>query len=330
MSHSNRASSVRTTPTKPAFDTNGAGHERLTEIQRGRIIAAAIDVACETGAGNTTVAHIVSRAGVSRRTFYEVFQDCEDCLLAAFDGGVNRVAHCTIAAYESANGWRERMRAALVALLGLFEAEPELARFLVVETLGAGPVALRRRQQVLADVTAVVQEGAVEARSTGSSPLAAEAVVGALFSVIHDRLLDPEPPRLADLTNPLMSIVVLPFLGPATARRELQMPVTRRLTQAETKRSPAFLGGGQVRLTYRTVRTLEAVAVNPGSSNRRIADAAGIADQGQVSKLLARLQKLGLVENRGAQGSRGEPNAWRLTETGEEVRDAIAPPVSTV
>jgi DNA-binding MarR family transcriptional regulator len=78
-----------------------------------------------------------------------------------------------------------------------------------------------------------------------------------------------------------------------------------------------------MRLTYRTVRVLMAVAANPGSSNRAVADGAGIKDQGQISKLLARLQGLGLIENTGVGSARGGPNVWRLTEKGREVHGAV-------
>ena len=71
-----------------------------------------------------------------------------------------------------------------------------------------------------------------------------------------------------------------------------------------------------MRLTYRTVRVLLAIAETPGASNRELADAAGVADQGQISKLLSRLKSLGLIENIGAGPVRGEPNAWQLTPKG--------------
>jgi DNA-binding IclR family transcriptional regulator len=72
-------------------------------------------------------------------------------------------------------------------------------------------------------------------------------------------------------------------------------------------------------MTYRTVRVLEAIAAQPGASNRGVAHSAGIADQGQVSKLLARLQRHGLLANRGVGHVKGEPNAWTLTERGARV-----------
>lgn len=78
-----------------------------------------------------------------------------------------------------------------------------------------------------------------------------------------------------------------------------------------------------MRLTYRTLRVLAAIAAQPGASNREVAEHADIADQGQMSRLLARLQKLGLIENTGQGQPQGEPNAWTLTAKGTEVEQAI-------
>ena len=54
-----------------------------------------------------------------------------------------------------------------------------------------------------------------------------------------------------------------------------------------------------------------------------VAAAAGIADQGQISKLLTRLQNLGLIANEGEGQPKGAPNAWALTPKGTEVERSI-------
>jgi DNA-binding MarR family transcriptional regulator len=78
-----------------------------------------------------------------------------------------------------------------------------------------------------------------------------------------------------------------------------------------------------MRLTYRTARVLETIAEQPGVSNRLVGEYAGVSDQGQISKLLARLERLGLIENAGEGQRAGEANAWRLTGTGERVAQSI-------
>ena len=79
-----------------------------------------------------------------------------------------------------------------------------------------------------------------------------------------------------------------------------------------------------MRLTYRTARVLEGVREHPGGSNRQVADGAGITDPGQVSKLLRRLERLGLLENHGLGHSQGEPNAWKLTPLGGQVAKRLS------
>jgi len=298
------------------------GHRQVSEIQRARILAAMVDVATERGAANATVAHIVARSGVSRRTFYELFSDREDCFLAAFDGAIARIASEVVPAYEHPGPWRAKIRAALIALLEVLDDEPGMGRLVIVETLGAGPRALERRRRVLAQVITIVDEGRREGkRSDGPPPLTAEGVVGGVLAVLHGRLVEKNPGRLIELAGPLMSMIVLPYLGPAVARKELARPVPKAPARPRPVNGDP-LRDLEMRLTYRTVRVLMAVAANPGSSNRMVADGAGITDQGQISKLLARLKRLGLIENTGA-GSPGGPNAWALTERGREVHGAI-------
>jgi DNA-binding MarR family transcriptional regulator len=86
-----------------------------------------------------------------------------------------------------------------------------------------------------------------------------------------------------------------------------------------TSSAPAARGGHETgtRLTYRTARVLAAIEDYPGASNREVAERAGIVDQGQISKLLSRLEARQLIEKLGEGKTRGAPNAWRLTEQGE-------------
>lgn len=82
-----------------------------------------------------------------------------------------------------------------------------------------------------------------------------------------------------------------------------------------------------MRLTYRTVRVLMVISERPGASNREIAERSGISDQGQISKLLGRLARLELVENRGDGQEKGAANAWHLTARGQAVERATRPRV---
>jgi hypothetical protein len=119
-----------------------------------------------------------------------------------------------------------------------------------------------------------------------------------------------------------MSVIVLPYIGVAAAQKELHKPAPQVKTKNKHSHGD-LLEGLDMRITYRTVRVLIAIGSQPGASNREVATAAGIADQGQVSKLLTRLDSLGLVRNDGVGHAKGAPNAWALTDRGLEVEGAI-------
>jgi AcrR family transcriptional regulator len=303
---------------------NGLGPERVVEIQRARILGAMVEECAERGVGNVSVAHVVERAGISRRTFYEIFSDREACFLGAFDDGIARARRYVLDGYDPRAGWAERCRTALTGLLSFLTYERGAGQLLIVGSLGAGASALEYRRRVLAQMIALVDEGRMESKAGKElPPLTAEGLVGGVLSVLHARLVSSHPGSLVDLTGPLMGMIVLPYLGPIAARKETERPMPKQPSKKPVvRRDP--LQDLQMRLTYRTVRVLVAVAEQPGSSNRTVGAGSGIPDQGQASKLLARLRKLGLIENQGGDPARGEPNAWMLTAKGQEVHEAIA------
>jgi AcrR family transcriptional regulator/DNA-binding MarR family transcriptional regulator len=302
---------------------DGLPREHVSEIQRLRILGAMGDVAAERGAGSVTVAHVVAKAGVSRRTFYDLFEDREACFLEAFKEALAQASVGVLEAYGAPVSWRERTRMALWAMLVFFDAHPAAARLCVVEALAAGPRALEYRGEVLAGLIAAVDEGRSELPKgvRQPAPLTADGVVGAVFSVIHARILQAQRFALAELLPELMGMIVGPYLGRAAARRELDKPAPTLKNNTPPEADP--LGGLDMRITYRTVRVLMTIAQHPGASNREIATEAGIADQGQVSKLLTRLEHLGLARNEGIGPAKGAPNAWVLTLKGQRVEQAI-------
>jgi AcrR family transcriptional regulator/DNA-binding MarR family transcriptional regulator len=307
---------------------------RVSEMQRSRLLSATVATLEELGYARTTVAHITARARVSRRTFYDLFDNREDCLLAVMEDTVGLVAAELAAAGVEGLPWRERVRAGLWTILCFFDREPALARVCVVQSARGGQRVLERREEVFKSLAAAIGEGRNEnARAAAECPsLTAEGLVGAVAAILYKRLLMREHEPLSGLLDPLMSMIVLPYLGPAAARRERTRPAPAPVSAAPAQALGGALGVAQdddplrgipMRLTYRTARVLEVVAEHPGVSNRLVAEHAGISDQGQVSKLLARLERLGLLQNTGEGHSRGEANAWTLTVTGRRVAQRI-------
>jgi AcrR family transcriptional regulator/DNA-binding MarR family transcriptional regulator len=294
------------------------------------------------GASAVTVARVIARAGVSRRLFYELYTDVEDCLLATFDWTVAQARAEVVEAYTLEEGWREGIRAALAALLRFFDAHPLLAQLCVVHAAGGGPRVLERRSQVINELCAVVDRG--RAQVAGNAPqgsVIAEGVVGAVLAVLYTRLFalaereqgrpgdtDAGQRPLIDLHGELMSLILLPYLGANVARREQHRPPPPSRPRVKPLEhllpSRPVLDEPGARLTYRTVRVLRAIAELPSASNREVADRAGIIDQGQISKILTRLEYQGLAINRrGENPARGTPNSWWLTQRGAALEQEL-------
>jgi AcrR family transcriptional regulator len=304
-------------------DLAGSPGGQVAEMQRRRLLLAVSEVVGEHGATGLTVGRVCAQAGVSRRTFYEQFADSEACLLAALDAQLERLAVELRARYERKGKWRDRIRDALTRLLEHLDADPSMARLCVIETLRGGPAVLERRARVLEALAAIVDEGRNETRaSSDPPPLTAQGVVGGALSVIHARLLENTQSPLVELTGPLMAMIVHPYLGPAAARAELERPTPTALHVVPRQSTDPFKGL-PIRFTYRTARVLATIATTPGASNRHIADNSGISDEGQMSRLLGRLNKCELVENQGEGHTKGEPNAWTLTRRGQAIHDTI-------
>jgi AcrR family transcriptional regulator len=308
-----------------------AGREggHVIEMQRRRLLSATVELAYEQGVQALTVATICERAGLSRKTFYDIFDEREDCLYAAFEDAVAQATRVVEQAAIGERSWLERIRISLGALLAFFDREPGLARLLVVEALSSGERTLETRARVLTRAIAIVDEERIEARANREPPpLTAEGIVGAVFSVIHARML--QRPRLGsgdaqlrmgELYGALMAMIVQPYLGVAAARKELERPAIVPSPAAPRLPSDPFKGLS-LRFTYRTARVLSSIANMPGASSKQIAVAAGIADPGQTSRLLARLRHSGLIQDTGIGPTKGMARAWTLTERGENILQA--------
>jgi AcrR family transcriptional regulator len=298
----------------------------LPLVQQTRLLNAAVGVVAEEGVRRLSATRVSMRAGMSTKTFYDLFANGEDCFLAVFDRALGELAEVVTPAWAGEAEWIGRVRAVLVVLLALLERDPILAKVVFVEALGAGPRVLERRAEVLDRVAELIDEGRVGSSAAGVLPsLTAAGVVGAAFSMVHARLVkrDPEP-SLMELVNPVMAMVLLPYRGGEASARELARPVPELpvfagasgggLPDARERRTAQPLR--PVRVTERTCSVLASVGERPGANNRQVAAGAGVDNEPQISRLLARLQEHGLVENRG--GGSGLPKSWWLTDSGAE------------
>lgn len=286
------------------------------------MLAAAIDVIEEVGYAQFTVSRTVQRAHVSRKTFYDTFSDREDCFLAVIEQAIGVTRHLAVEAYLEQSSWRAGMRSAVETTLVLMEENPGLARIFVVDALGGGPRILQFRVMVQSELAASFDLGRTARTARRDPPsIAGEFVAGALLSMLFNRLYDGSKAPLTDLLGTLMNVVTLPYLGARIAHAELS-----RSPSGERPEVPRISPMGNdplrtldIRLTRRTCRVLMVIRQRPGVSNLDVARHAGIKDQGQISKLLKRLTRLGLIENTGPGQRRGGSNAWRLSDEGEHL-----------
>ena len=309
----------------------GTPRVQVEEIQRSRLLAAAAAVIDEVGYEQTSVQGIATRARVSRRTFYELFGNREACLVALLEEAAGRVERELEAAGLQGLAWRERVRGGLWAILSFLDGEPVWARICVVEALHGGPEVMECRERILARLAAELDEGRREgSRREACTLVTAEGLVGGAFGVIYARLRGGDRRPLTGLLDELMGMIALQYLGARAARREQGRPAPssrrvlpgRESVSVRVERDP--LGDLPMRLTYRTALVLQCIAERPLASNRLVASSAGVADPGQISKLLRRLERLGLAVNTGGGHLSGEPNAWKLTALGYEVERRLS------
>ncbi|HEX7280190.1 MAG TPA: TetR/AcrR family transcriptional regulator [Solirubrobacterales bacterium] len=195
----------------------------MTESQRNRIHQAMIEVVSKRGYPETRVVDVIGVAGVSRKTFYELFDSKEDCFLAAYDVLLENLLGEAANAFEAVPGvpWAERVSAALATLLDHLAEHPGEARFAIVEVLAAGPKALARRDAALRQFTGFLEAGRSET-SVELPGITSLAVAGGINELLYSEILHGAVGRLPSRLPDLMFWVTLPFLGAegAAAERE--------------------------------------------------------------------------------------------------------------
>jgi AcrR family transcriptional regulator len=202
---------------------HGLPREAVTESQRSRIHQAMIEVVSKRGYPETRVVDVISVAGVSRKTFYELFDSKEDCFLAAYEVLLSNLLGEATDAFESKPGspWAERVAGALEALLEHLSQHPDEARFAIVEVLAAGPKALARRDAALRQFTGFLESGRSQT-SIELPGITSIAVAGGVNELLYSEILHGAASRLPSRLPDLMFWVTLPFLGAeaAAAARE--------------------------------------------------------------------------------------------------------------
>jgi AcrR family transcriptional regulator len=199
----------------------------VSAVQRERLLAAMLRATAELGYREVSVQDVLDRAGVSRPTFYEHFENKEDCFLAAFDSAAARLrARLERAALDS-EGWRERLRLSLEELLCFVAEDPDAAMSLIVDGRAACPDALTRRDGLLDHFSSCL-DTQVRAEVDPTNPpsaIAAAGIVGGIEALLYSRLNRGEAGDLSSLLPSLMYFAVLPYEGHEAASEELALSV---------------------------------------------------------------------------------------------------------
>ncbi len=268
---------------------------------------------------------MVTRGGVTRSDLETELTSAGDGLPAAFDRGIQLLASELADACQGQWSWLGRVRACVLRGLAFLESHPRWAMLLLVDAQGAGLPAIERREQALQRLAAALAQRSprpkLNRRPIPPRELTAELIVGGVVAVVQNRMLKEQAPRLSALAPYLMSMIVLPYLGPEAANAELRLATQIGEPGEAPVERPSKL---PIRATYRTALVLQAIAAAPRASNREIAMAAGLSDEGQISKMLRRLERQGVIENVGLGHAYGERNAWLLTPTGERAAQLSA------
>jgi AcrR family transcriptional regulator len=195
--------------------------EVIARSQRERLLDAAVRVAAEKGFGAMTVTDLTREAGISRTTFYELFEDKEACFLAAYDRAAEALVRRIATAFEVEGDWPRRARAGLAALLEALAEDPDVARLAMVDVGAAGPAAQRRHRAALQRLTPFFDEGRDYAPGGRSLPAnTSRMAIGAVSGLIADQLAEERTEDLPKLLSDVLFATLVPYIGPAAAAGE--------------------------------------------------------------------------------------------------------------
>lgn len=199
---------------------HGLPRELVVRSQRERLLAAVVRVTAAKGYEGTSVADILEEAGVGRESFYELFADKRDCLLAAHAALVDHLEATIRATYNEPGPWVDRVRRAVAAMLDWFAADPAAARVAIVELAAVGPASRVRFQEVFSRFTALLDEGRGENDPEAARPHASELAIGAGLARVYEEVVRGRATELPTLLPELTYEVLVPFIGEDAARTE--------------------------------------------------------------------------------------------------------------
>ena len=195
--------------------------EVVVKSQRERIVDATAAIVAEKGLARLTIPEIASRAGVSRETFYEMYPTKQDVFVGAQKVGMHQALRVAVEAFEAAMpDWPRAIAAGLRALIAYLVSEPAHAHLSIVDAFGASPATIKVRNETLTAFATYFRRGYELARRDAAVPaIAADAVVGGAWQVLHHEIDDERIAELSDATPPLIYLLLTPFIGARQAAK---------------------------------------------------------------------------------------------------------------
>lgn len=154
--------------------------------QREALLDAATAVFARSGFAHANVEAIVKRARMSRRTFYEHFEDLRDVLHQVHDRAGNLAFAFISAQLQATADPLERIRVGIHAYLGAIAANRDAARVVFREARSAGPEYEPRRERESQRYTQLLLGALEDAHRQGKIPAPPdETIVYALTTGIE-------------------------------------------------------------------------------------------------------------------------------------------------
>jgi AcrR family transcriptional regulator len=175
-----------------------------------RMLRTAAELAARDGYHGLTAAQIIDEAHVPDETFFAAYSDTEQCFIAALELQAVEVLAAAMRAMQSAGDWAGAVQLGIAALLEQIASEPALAPLAFVEVFTVGSAGVQLREAILRRVEAL---GARHAPGRAPSGVVTEAIVGAVWGLIYDRVVRGEAHRLGELTEHASYIALAPVLG---------------------------------------------------------------------------------------------------------------------
>jgi AcrR family transcriptional regulator len=219
--------------------TGALAREQMRMQQRLRLAVAMIEAIDADGYRATRVADVIARAGVSRKTFYEHFDNKQDCLLWTFDVVAAELVRRVEEAFRETDGWRERIEAAIGALFGSAIQNPGALRLSLLEIATVGPAGIERRERATQRFERFLHDALSLAPGEGTVPPAVlKAIVGGFNRVLYRRVPGGDATELLALIPDLTRWAASYYPSPAAIVGE-----PRRLSRA--RRDAIALDGGR-------------------------------------------------------------------------------------